>query len=151
MDLGPHLKSTTGRPMVNRPPKLSSANLLIGMRLRMKRLNFNVTRWPLSQLQPRLDGDFRGAIMFRTAIARYARVQLGTATSSSSRPALPTPYLSSFGHSPPGPPKPKTYPLLRWPVAASQPIRSNPTPTRSETQPVFTRSTSQRYGLPQTP
>ncbi|EEB92349.1 hypothetical protein MPER_09158, partial [Moniliophthora perniciosa FA553] len=43
--------------------------------------------------------------------------------------------------------KPKAKTPLRRSASASLPIRSNPTPTRSEIQPVFTLATSQRYLL----
>ncbi|KAJ8072500.1 hypothetical protein PM082_016059 [Marasmius tenuissimus] len=43
--------------------------------------------------------------------------------------------------------KPKAKTNLRRTAAASLPIRSNPTPTRSEIQTVFTLTTSQRYLL----
>lgn len=46
-------------------------------------------------------------------------------------------------------PKPKASTPLRRTAAASLPIRSNPTPTRSEIQPVFTLATAERYLLPQ--
>ncbi|KAF5391547.1 hypothetical protein D9757_002342 [Collybiopsis confluens] len=43
--------------------------------------------------------------------------------------------------------KPKSTTALRRSAAASLPIRSNPTPTRSSIQPVFTLATAQRYIL----
>ena len=46
-------------------------------------------------------------------------------------------------------PKPKASTPLRRTAAASLPIRSNPTPTRSDIQPVFTLATAERYLLPQ--
>ena len=90
--------------------------------------------------------------MFRTAISRCARVQLPAAASSSSR-LVPTPHSFSVSSSlllrtfasGPSKPKPKASTPLRRAAAASQPIRSNPTPTRSEIQPVFTLSTAERY------
>ncbi|KAI0091283.1 hypothetical protein BDY19DRAFT_934917 [Irpex rosettiformis] len=45
------------------------------------------------------------------------------------------------------PPKPKSSTPLRRSAAASLPIRSNPTPTRSSIQPVFTLNTAERYAL----
>ena len=89
--------------------------------------------------------------MFRTAVARYARAQLPTVASSTSRLA---PVSHSFSNSSPllrtfasGPskPKPKETTALRRAAAASQLIRTNPTPTRSDIQPVFTLSTAERY------
>ncbi|TCD69342.1 hypothetical protein EIP91_007898 [Steccherinum ochraceum] len=44
--------------------------------------------------------------------------------------------------------KPKASTPLRRAAAASLPIRSNPTPTRSTIQPVFTLATATRYVLP---
>ncbi|KAF5367382.1 hypothetical protein D9758_003694 [Tetrapyrgos nigripes] len=44
-------------------------------------------------------------------------------------------------------PKPKSTTSLRRSASASLPIRSNPTPTRSEIQTVFTLATAQRYLL----
>lgn len=89
--------------------------------------------------------------MFRTAVARYARAQLPTAASSASR-LVPTshsfsnslPLFRAFA-SGPSKPKPKETTALRRAAAASQPIRTNPTPTRSDIQPVFTLSTAERY------
>ena len=46
------------------------------------------------------------------------------------------------------PPKPKASTPLRRSAAASLPIRSNPTPTRSEIQPIFTLATAERFILP---
>jgi len=46
------------------------------------------------------------------------------------------------------PPKPKASTPLRRSAAASLPIRSNPTPTRSDIQTVFTLATAERYFLP---
>ena len=46
------------------------------------------------------------------------------------------------------PPKPKATTPLRRAAAASLPIRSNPTPTRSTIQPVFTLTTAERFILP---
>ena len=43
--------------------------------------------------------------------------------------------------------KPKATTPLRRSASASLPIRSNPTPTRGEIQPVFTLATSERYLL----
>ena len=92
--------------------------------------------------------------MFRTAIARYARVQFPTATSPASRlvlasrssPTSSSLLLRTFASaSGPSKPKPKATTHLRRAAAASLPIRSNPTPTRSEIQPVFTLSTAERY------
>lgn len=90
--------------------------------------------------------------MFRTAIARCAQVKLPAEVASSSRLALAS---HSFPNSPlfllrtfssgPSKPKPKESTPLRRAAAASQVIRSNPTPTRSEIQPVFTLSTAERY------
>ena len=89
--------------------------------------------------------------MFRTAIARCARAHLPTATPPSSRLVLTShsftnssPLLRTFA-SGPSKPKPKESTPLRRAAAASHPIRSNPTPTRSEIQPVFTLSTAERY------
>lgn len=45
------------------------------------------------------------------------------------------------------PPKPKASTPLRRTAAASLPIRSNPTPTRSSIQSVFTLTTAERYVL----
>ncbi|CCM01385.1 uncharacterized protein FIBRA_03436 [Fibroporia radiculosa] len=45
-------------------------------------------------------------------------------------------------------PKPKASTPLRRSASASLPIRSNPTPTRSDIQPVFTLATAERYLLP---
>lgn len=90
--------------------------------------------------------------MFRTAFARYARVKLSASTASSSRLVLvsgtfsnPSSLLLRTFASGPSKPKPKESTPLRRAAAASQPIRSNPTPTRSEIQPVFTLSTAERY------
>jgi len=90
--------------------------------------------------------------MFRTAIIRGARAQLRTATSSNSRLVLASHSLSNSSSllfrtfaSGPSKPKPKESTPLRRAAAASQPIRSNPTPTRSEIQSVFTLSTAERY------
>lgn len=90
--------------------------------------------------------------MFRTAIARCARVNLPVGITTSSRlvPASPSlrtspPLLLRTFASGPSKPKPKESTPLRRAAAASQPIRSNPTPTRSEIQPVFTLSTAERY------
>lgn len=47
----------------------------------------------------------------------------------------------------PSKPKPKASTPLRRAAAASQPIRSNPTPTRSQIQTVFTLSTAESYVL----
>ena len=47
----------------------------------------------------------------------------------------------------PKPPKPKASTPLRRTASASLPIRSNPTPTRSSIQPVFTLTTAERYAL----
>ncbi|OSX58842.1 hypothetical protein POSPLADRAFT_1067351 [Postia placenta MAD-698-R-SB12] len=44
-------------------------------------------------------------------------------------------------------PKPKAHTSLRRSASASLPIRSNPTPTRSEIRPVFTLATAERYLL----
>jgi len=92
--------------------------------------------------------------MFRTAIARCARAQLPTTTPFSSRLALASPSFSrpsslllrTFA-SGPSKPKPKESTPLRRAAAASQPIRSNRTPTRSEIQPVLTLSTAERYSF----
>ena len=46
------------------------------------------------------------------------------------------------------PPKPKASTPLRRAAAASPPSRSNPTPTRSTIQPVFTLTTAERFALP---
>lgn len=46
-------------------------------------------------------------------------------------------------------PKPKDATQLRRTAAASLPIRSNPTPTRSDIQPVSALTTAERYILPQ--
>ena len=46
------------------------------------------------------------------------------------------------------PPKPKSSTPLRRAAAASLPIRSNPTPTRSSIQPIFTLNTAERNFLP---
>ena len=90
--------------------------------------------------------------MFRTAISRYARARLPTTTSPTPR-LIPVPrsfpnssslLLRAFA-SGPSKPKPKESTPLRRAAAASQPIRSNPTPTRSDIQPVFTLSTAERY------
>jgi len=90
--------------------------------------------------------------MFRTALALHARAQLHTSTAASSRLALvphvfpgPRPLLLRTFASGPSKPKPKESTPLRRAAAASQPIRSNPTPTRSEIQSVFTLSTAERY------
>ncbi|KAH9903031.1 hypothetical protein C8Q73DRAFT_634827 [Cubamyces lactineus] len=45
-------------------------------------------------------------------------------------------------------PKPKASTALRRAASASLPIRSNPTPTRSDIQPVFTYATAERYIMP---
>jgi uncharacterized Rmd1/YagE family protein len=44
-------------------------------------------------------------------------------------------------------PKPKATTPLRRTASASLPIRSNPTPTRGDIQPVFTLATAERYRL----
>lgn len=44
-------------------------------------------------------------------------------------------------------PKPKATTPLRRSASASLPIRANPTPTRSDIQPVFTLATAERYLL----
>ncbi|EKM58304.1 uncharacterized protein PHACADRAFT_117141 [Phanerochaete carnosa HHB-10118-sp] len=49
------------------------------------------------------------------------------------------------------PPKPKASTPLRRAASASLPIRSNPTPTRSSIQPVFTLTTAERYALGRLP
>ncbi|GJE88647.1 RMD1 family protein [Phanerochaete sordida] len=49
------------------------------------------------------------------------------------------------------PPKPKASTPLRRTASASLPIRSNPTPTRSSIQPVFTLTTAERYALGRLP
>lgn len=46
------------------------------------------------------------------------------------------------------PPKPKASTPLRRAASASLTIRSNPTPTRSTIQPVFTLTTAERFILP---
>ena len=94
--------------------------------------------------------------MFRTVVSRYARAQLPTATLSNSKLALAS-HSFTHGHSSslllrtfasgPSKPKPKESTPLRRAAAASQPIRSNRTPTRSEIQPVFTLSTAERYNF----
>ena len=90
--------------------------------------------------------------MFRTALARRLRVKFPVSTASSSRLILvshaftnPPPLLLRTFASGPSKPKPKESTPLRRTAAASQPIRSNPTPTRSDIQPVFTLSTAERY------
>ena len=45
-------------------------------------------------------------------------------------------------------PKPKASTALRRAASASLPIRSNPTPTRSDIHPVFTYATAERYLMP---
>jgi len=94
--------------------------------------------------------------MFRAVIARYPRGQFSTATPSASRLVLtprssPNPsslLLRAFASaSGPSKLKPKQTTPLRRAAAASQPIRSNPTPTRSEIQTVFTLSTAERYNF----
>lgn len=45
-------------------------------------------------------------------------------------------------------PKPKASTPLRRAASASLPIRSNPTPTRSDIKPIFTLATAERYLLP---
>lgn len=47
--------------------------------------------------------------------------------------------------------KPKASTPLRRAASASLPIRSNPTPTRSSIQPVFTLTTAERYALGRLP
>ena len=102
--------------------------------------------------QPRPNSGFRTPSMFRTAISGCARAQLLTTTSSRSRlistshsfPTSSSLLLRTFS-SGPSKPKPKASTPLRRAAAASQPIRSNPTPTRSEIKPVFTISTAERY------
>ena len=88
--------------------------------------------------------------MFRTALA--LRVKLPASPAPSSRPV---PIPCAFSNSPylllrtfasgPSKPKPKESTPLRRAAAASHPIRSNPTPTRSEIQSVITLSTAERY------
>ena len=90
--------------------------------------------------------------MFKTVLARHARVKLPLPAAPGSRlvlascafPDSPSLLLRAFA-SGPSKPKPKESTPLRRAAAASQPIRSNPTPTRSEIQPVFTLSTAERY------
>ncbi|KAI8980192.1 hypothetical protein BD414DRAFT_493901 [Trametes punicea] len=48
----------------------------------------------------------------------------------------------------PKPPRPKASTALRRTASASLPIRSNPTPTRSDIQPVVTYATAERYIMP---
>ena len=45
-------------------------------------------------------------------------------------------------------PKPKSSTALRRAASASLPIRSNPTPTRSDIHPIFTYATAERYLMP---
>ncbi|TBU33286.1 hypothetical protein BD311DRAFT_748288 [Dichomitus squalens] len=45
-------------------------------------------------------------------------------------------------------PKPKASTALRRAASASLPIRSNPTPTRGDIQPIFTYATAERYLMP---
>ncbi|KAI1797117.1 hypothetical protein LXA43DRAFT_982784 [Ganoderma leucocontextum] len=45
-------------------------------------------------------------------------------------------------------PKPKASTTLRRAASASLPIRSNPTPTRSDIHPIFTYATAERYLMP---
>ena len=45
-------------------------------------------------------------------------------------------------------PKPKASTALRRAASASLPIRSNPTPTRSDIHPIFTYATAERYLMP---
>ncbi len=45
-------------------------------------------------------------------------------------------------------PKPKTATQLRRSASASLPIRANPTPTRSEIQPISILTTAERFVLP---
>lgn len=90
--------------------------------------------------------------MFRTAIVRCVRVRPFVVTSSTLRlVGASHSFLNSSSlllrtfASGPSKPKPKESTPLRRAAAASQPIRSNPTPTRSEIQTVFTLSTAERY------
>ena len=90
--------------------------------------------------------------MFRTAIVRSARANLAVGIATSSRLVVASPSLLASSPlllrtlaSGPSRPKPKESTPLRRAAAASQPIRSNPTPTRSEIQLVFTLSTAERY------
>ena len=91
--------------------------------------------------------------MFRMTIARYARIQFPTARSSLVLASHSSPNSSSLllrtfaSASGPSKPKPKATTPLRRAAAASLPIRSNPTPTRSDIQPVFTLSTAERYNF----
>lgn len=87
-------------------------------------------------------------MMFRTA---FARAQLPTAIPPASKIVLVSHSFSNSSSlfrtfaSGPSKLKPKESTPLRRAAAASQPIRSNPTPTRSEIQSVFTLSTAERY------
>lgn len=56
-------------------------------------------------------------------------------------------FASSTKPEDPKPPKPKASTPLRRTASASLSIRSNPTPTRSSIQPVFTLTTAERYAL----
>ncbi|KAK7050989.1 hypothetical protein VNI00_005101 [Paramarasmius palmivorus] len=81
--------------------------------------------------------------VFRPVVSRQSKVPFTTsfrlfATDSRSTKDADPDSLKS---------KPKAKTPLRRSASASLPIRSNPTPTRSDIQPVFTLATSQRYLL----
>ncbi|KAI0683198.1 hypothetical protein C8T65DRAFT_807322 [Cerioporus squamosus] len=74
-------------------------------------------------------------------------------------PSTPSPYSRlllrrAFSQKPPQPqtdvpkPKPKASTPLRRAASASLPIRSNPTPTRSDIHPIFTYASAERYLMP---
>lgn len=78
--------------------------------------------------------------------ARAQRTVLPTRTVAFARPQWRRGFASATANDP-SKPKPKASTPLRRAAAASQPIRSNPTPTRSQIQSVFTLSTAESYVL----
>ena len=145
-----HNWSSDGRPP--RPPPVNSWSHAPPEALGYCACARPLGRPPFFHLQSLLGGYVRKTTMFRTAIAHYSRAHLPTATPPSSRLVLashsftnPSSLLLRTFASGPSKPKPKESTPLRRAAAASQPIRSNPTPTRSEIQPVFTLSTAERY------
>ena len=88
---------------------------------------------------------------FRFRVTRSIPLQWRPASRSQigQRPAVFCRRFASDTSEPhPKPPKPKASTPLRRTASASLPIRSNPTPTRSSIQPVFTLTTAERYALP---
>lgn len=87
-----------------------------------------------------------GLLPFRTAAARAPRAPC-RAVCANRTTVFSRGFASNTEEDASKPPKPKASTPLRRSASASLPIRSNPTPTRSSIQSVFTLTTAERYSL----